>query len=412
MTRVLPIFLSIVLTMVWTQRSRAEDEHKHGAEHAHEEHHDEVKLTPEAIKHYGIKIDMVKARQLNSTLSAPARVSFNTEAMAHVGSIVKGRTIEIKARVGDVVKKGDELIVIESPELGEAQSDFLQKRTSVSVAESAIEPAKSAADRAKALYDQSKGIALGELQKRTAEQKAVEGAFKTAQAALTAAEHKLRLMGMDAKAIEALTKNSAIDPRFSIRAPIDGHVIEREITLGELAAPEKEALIILANMQTLWVIAEIPEAHLRSVSIGAKARIRIGAVSDDFFEGKVAFISPTLDPGTRTAQVRIEVANGHNLRPGMFATTEIDATSSATNPSGDVLAIPDEAIQTVEGGPAVFVPVENEPNTFAKKAVTVGKPVGGMVPVLSGLIEGEKLVVSGSFILKAELGKGEAEHEH
>ena len=77
-----------------------------------------------------------------------------------------------------------------------------------------------------------------------------------------------------------------------------------------------------------------------------------------------------------------------------------------------MVAVPDEAIQTVEGGPAVFVPVPNEPNTFAKRAITLGKPVGGLVPVTSGLVEGEQFVIAGTFILKAELGKGSAAHEH
>jgi cobalt-zinc-cadmium efflux system membrane fusion protein len=77
-----------------------------------------------------------------------------------------------------------------------------------------------------------------------------------------------------------------------------------------------------------------------------------------------------------------------------------------------VLAVPDDAVQTVDGAPAVFVPVAGEENTFARRAVTLGQPVGGMVPVVSGLTEGEPVVVSGTFILKAELGKGEASHAH
>ena len=412
-------FLSIVVAIAvagvcWGEAKH--DEHAptgvsddHGA---HEEHVDEVKLTSDAISRYGIKVEPITTRRLNPTLTAPARVSFNTEAMAHVGSVVKGRATEIKVRVGDSVKRGDELLVVESPELGEAQSDFLQKRTAVSVAESAIEPARSAAERAKSLYEQNNGIALGELQKRVAEQKAGEGALKTAQAALTAAENKLHLMGMDHPAVQTLAKAGEIDPRFTIRAPLDGQVVEREVTLGELVAPEKDALLVLANMKTLWVIADVPEAQLRNVAVGAQARVMIAAVSDDAFDGKVSLISPTLDANTRSAQVRIEVTNGHSLRPGMFATAEIAAESATTRPVASILAIPEEALQTVEGGPAVFVAVENEPNTFAKRPVVVTKAVGGFVPVLTGLKEGERIVVKGSFLLKAELGKGEAAHEH
>ena len=77
-----------------------------------------------------------------------------------------------------------------------------------------------------------------------------------------------------------------------------------------------------------------------------------------------------------------------------------------------MVAVPDVAVQTVEGGPAIFVPVEGEPNTFAKRAVTIGKPVGGLVPIHSGLVEGERFVAAGTFILKADLGKGSAAHEH
>jgi cobalt-zinc-cadmium efflux system membrane fusion protein len=87
-------------------------------------------------------------------------------------------------------------------------------------------------------------------------------------------------------------------------------------------------------------------------------------------------------------------------------------TVGAAGGAEAILAVPDEAVQTVEGAPAVFVPVEGEENTFAKRPVTVGRPTAGMVRILSGLKEGEPVVVSGTFILKAELGKGEASHEH
>ena len=126
--------------------------------------------------------------------------------------------------------------------------------------------------------------------------------------------------------------------------------------------------------------------------------------------GGVSFVSHTVDPATRTAKVRIEVENKNGeLRPGMFGTVEIVGGGDTGQA---LLAVPDGAVQTVEGGPAVFVPVPGEENTFAKRAVTVGKAVGGWVPVLSGLKEGEPVVVSGSFVLKADLGKSGAAHEH
>jgi membrane fusion protein, heavy metal efflux system len=187
-------------------------------------------------------------------------------------------------------------------------------------------------------------------------------------------------------------------------------VIEREATLGELVGPDKEKLLVLADLTTVWVLADVPEARLSHVTEGSVVQIFISGTVDQSFPGKVAYIAPELDHATRTARVRAQVPNPDmRLRPGMFARVEI----AAGTPGGAaVLAIPEEAVQTVEGDPAVFVPVEGEPNTFAKRLVGIGPAIGGMVPVFAGLKEGEKYVSAGSFILKAELGKAGAAHEH
>lgn len=385
------------------------DADKHAGEDSHA---DEVTLSADAVQRYGIKVQPAAKHLLVPTLLAPARVSFNTEAMAHVGSPLRGRVTELKARLGDAVKKGDALLIIESPELGEAQSDYLQKHSAAQGAGPGAELAKNAYDRAKALYDKSQGIALTEVQKREAEYRAAQAALLASQTAALGAENKLHLFGMDQKAVEALAASGEVAPHFSITAPIAGQVIQREVTLGELVSPEKEALLVLADTATLWVLADVPEGRLGDIAVGAKARVTVGTGAGKAFDGTVAFISPAVDPSTRSAQVRVEVQDGHlALRPGMFARVEIEAGTGAAKPQ-PVVAVPDDAVQTVEGGPAVFVPVPGEANTFAKRAITVGRAVGGMVPVLSGLNEGEAYVVAGSFLLKAELGKGTAEHAH
>ena len=393
--------------------NNAKDSSQGGAEKRgdKDQHADEVKLTAEAIQRYRIKVEPAAKHVLTPTLLAPARVSFNNDAMAHVGSPLRGRATDLKVRPGDAVKKGDPLLVIESPELGEAQSDYLQKRAAAKAAGPAVDLAKSAFDRAKGLYDKSQGIALTEVQKREAEYRAAQAALATAQTAEIGSENKLHLFGMDQKAVEALAASGEVAPQFAITAPIAGQVVEREVTLGELVSPEKEALIVLANLDILWVLADVPEARLTEVVVGAKVRVIVGTDEGTTFTGAVSFISTAVDPATRSAQVRIEVQDGHlSLRPGMFARAEIEvkAKGAGTEP---VLAVPDEAVQTVEGGPAVFVPVPGEDNTFAKRAVRIGKAVGGMVPIFSGLKEGESVVASGSFILKADLGKGSAGEE-
>ena len=398
--------------------------HDHGSEGGGAEGHaDEVKLTADAIARYGVKDDGAQLWILKPTVLTPARVAFNTEAMAHVGSPLRGRAVEVKVRLGDTVKAGQELLIIESPELGEAQADYLQKKTAVLTAGPAVDLSKIAWERAKGLYEQSQGISLTEVQRREAEHKAAIANVKAAEAAAMASENRLHLLGMKQDEVAALAATSEITPRHAIKAAIDGQVVQREVTLGELVGPDREALMILADTRLLWVLADVPEAKLAGIAVGAKAWITIGSTTGrgesaapPKFEGTVSFIAPLVDPTTRTAQVRIDVPaaleNGQTLKPGMFAQAEIVASMPGGADPAPVVAVPDEAIQTVEGGPAVFVPVANEPNTFAKRAVTIGKPIGGLVPISSGLVEGERFVIAGTFILKAELGKGSAAHEH
>ncbi len=378
-----------------------------------EPHSDEVTLAVEAIERYGISIESAQARVLQHTLIAPARVGFNIEAMAHVGSPLSGRAMEIKVRLGSLVDVGDDLVVVESPELAQAQSDFLIKRTAAQTVVPTVELAKIAWDRARGLYEKSEGIALAEVQSREGEYKAALAALQSARAAATAAENLLHILGMNQAEVEALTQSGEVDPRFTIHAPLAGQVVEREVTLGELVGPDREKLLVIANTEVLWVLADVPEARVHEIHVGAMAWVTIGTVGSLNYEGRVTYISPFVDPTTRTARVRIEVpASEVALRPGMFAEVEIVASDASAATPASVIAVPDEAIQVVEGGPAVFVPVAGEPNTFAKRPVSIGKTVGGLVPIYSGLAEGDLFVTSGSFILKAELGKGSAAHEH
>lgn len=387
----------------------ASDPHDHDEESSHT---DEVTLSAEALGRYGVRVEQAERRPLVRTFVAPARVSFNTNAMAHVGSALRGRVAEIAVNPGDVVRRGDTLLVIDSPELGEAQADFVQKGAEARASEPAVELARVAWERAKGLYEQSQGISLAEVQRREGEYRSAQAAQKAAAAGVLSAENRLHLLGMSQDAVEALAASGEITPRSIIRAPLDGSVLEREVTLGELVGPEREALLVLADTSVLWVLADVPEARLLEVAIGSPARVTLGAGAGAHrgeFEGTVEYIAPLVDAATRTAQVRVGVPSGAlPLRAGMFAQVEITVSGGEEA----VVAVPEEAVQTVEGGPAVFVPVEGEPNTFARRGVRIGRSVGGLVPVLSGLEVGESFVASGSFILKAELGKSSAGHQH
>lgn len=375
-------------------------------------HADEVTLSAHAIEEYGVRVEAAQLWRLRPTFIAPARVGFNTELSAHVGSPLPGRVVDLKVRQGSDVQAGDPLLVIESAELGAAQSEYLIRRTAAETTSPAVDLARAVWDRARNLYESTQGIALSDVQRREAEYKTAVAALKSAQAEAQAAENRLHLLGMTQTQVEELTASGEVHPRFTIVAPLAGQVVQREVTLGELVSPDRPALLVITDMTKLWVLADVPEARLREIAPGAQAWVRIGGVQGVQHDGVVTFIAPIVDATTRTGQVRIEVQDGGvPLKPGMFAQVEIVATGAADE-EPPVVAVPEGAIQLVDGGPSVFVPVPDEENTFARRKVSIGRSVGGLVPVLSGIVEGERLVVAGSFILKAELGKSTAEHQH
>ena len=278
-----------------------------------------VKLDPKAIEKFHITFKEVDAQPWQPTFVVPARVGLNSEAMANVGPPVPGRVADIKVKLGDVVKKGDELLAIMSNDLGEAQSDYLMKRTNVAAATAAVEPAKTGYDRAKALFDKSEGISLSEVQKREAEWRAAAAALVSAKEALNASMRKLQLLGMSPNSITALSDSGALEPRYVIHASIAGQVIDRNVTLGQFVSPDKEPLLVLADLATLWVIADVPQQQLKNVALGAKVRVT-AAGGGEGIEGSVAYIAAAVDPATRTVQVRVTIKGGQaSLRPGVAA---------------------------------------------------------------------------------------------
>lgn len=402
--------------------SGGEEGHDHGPGHDDKDGHDhdkkgegkadEVSLTPQAIKENGIVVAAAESRVLRPKFIVPARVTFNTEQLVHVGAPLPGRVSQLRVRLGDLVKKGDVLLVIESPELGNAQSEYLLKRTAEQMAVPALELSQVAYQRGKALYDESKSIALSEVQRREIDYKSAQAVLQSARTALVTAENTLRLWGMDDKELADLAKSGKVRPYFNVLAPIGGQVVEREITLGERVSPDKEQLMVIANTETIWVIADVPESRFSRIRVGAAVDVLVDDAKIPVHRGKISFVEPIIDPATRTARVRIEVENGDGgLRPGMFARAEVEAEMPGQSEAPSV-AIPDEAVQSWEGSTVVFAELPGKPHTFAARPVSIGRPVAGWVPVLSGLSEGERIVVKGSFLIKADLGKGSAQHEH
>jgi cobalt-zinc-cadmium efflux system membrane fusion protein len=191
----------------------------------------------------------------------------------------------------------------------------------------------------------------------------------------------------------------------AIRAPFGGVVIAADAAPGETITPESE-LFEIADLTEVWVQAEVYERDLGRLQVGRTASIRVDTYENREFLGRVTYISDLLDPQTRTAKVRCEVANTEGrLKLDMFATVLLPTTFSKK-----AMVVPVEAIQQIEGKNLVFV--RTGTTTFERKTVEIGRTVQGRVEILAGLVGGESVVTKGAFHLKsivlgAEIGEEE-----
>lgn len=369
------------------------DEHKEEKDghEGHDEHGEAgfVKMTAELQKQNGIVVAPAKKQRLGGVISAIGKVEVNADRIAHVSPRISGKIVAVRSSLGDSVAVGQTLATLDSVELGEALNRYNQSKTKLALAQSNMERIKSLVEKKIA---PRKDILLAETD------------FKTAQTELHTDEERLLLYGVS---VSDLAVEGRKKPLLAVRSPIGGIITEKHAIVGELSDPSK-SLYTVADLSTVWVMADINEKDLAKVRKGQPATVMVGAYPDLKFRGRINHIADVVDEATRTVKARIEVANpGRKLKPEMFATAELALPSDAAL----VLAVPEDALQELNGKKVLFV-AENEAE-FEARQVETGRAAGGMVEVISGLKEGELYAVKGAFMLKAELKKGELEgHNH
>lgn len=366
---------------------KKDDGHGHEAEEA-EHNEGAIALSAEQVVAAGIKVVAIGSGQLAREVSVPGKIVAAADRMAQIVPKVGGTVTEAQKNLGDTVEKGEVLARIESREMAEAVADYL-------AAKRGEELTRTTYNREKGLWDK----------KITAEQDYLnaKNAHQESKIRLDLAKQKLQALGHDAGMLKSFDTAAAADTlRFhELRSPLPGRVIAREITLGEYVDTTHSAYTV-ADLSVVWVETAIAPGDLPFVKEGQTANV-MG--SGGKTEGKLIFVSPAIDPETRAAKAIIELTNlDGKWRPGEFATAAIATSAQDTD-----LIIPKEAIQTLEGKPAVFVRTDKG---FEKRDVTVGREDSQHIEIISGVTFGEPVAISNTFTLKAELGKAEAEHAH
>ena len=322
----------------------------------------ELKISLDRVQKLGVKTETVARREFSRLVRAVGTVQVNERLQRTVSPKFEGWIQRLHvATTGEAVRRGQPLMEVYSPELVTAQQEYL-------IALKGRDGVKDA------------------------------GAEIQANMASLAENSLRRLRNWDISPEELQRLQQEGKPRntITLRSPVDGVVLAKPSVQGMRFMPG-EALYRIADLSSLWLLAEVFEQDLAWVRPGQEASVKVNAYPDRVFRGKVAFVYPTVTPETRTARVRIEMANpGRLLKPEMYASVELAASQRGARH----LAVPDSAV--LDSGTRQLVLLERGEGRFEPREVKLGQRGEGYVEVLEGVKEGETVVVSANFLIDAE----------
>lgn len=346
-----------------------------------------VSLPPEQREEFGITVQQAAPGELQQYVELPGEIVLNADRVAHVVPRVPGIVRQVKADLGDQVDEGEPLGVLESRELADAKAVYLAARERLALARANFE-------REEKLYRK----------KISAEQDYLDArqALAEARIELRSAEQKLHALGFSKAYLEELPNQpDASFTRYRVTAPIDGTVIEKHISLGENIQEHAEVFTV-ADLSTVWVDIDVYQKDLGKIRKGQRVVIDPGHEIAKV-TGEISWVGPLVGEETRTAMARVVLPNPEGvLRPGLFITARIAVKRIQAK-----VVVPETALQTIEGEPAIFVQTEEG---FAVRKVRLGARSEGRVAVLAGLRPGERYAATNTFTLKAELNRSALEH--
>jgi cobalt-zinc-cadmium efflux system membrane fusion protein len=322
-----------------------------------------------------IKTEELSEESIPKVLTTTGKVQFNEDQIARILVPVNGQVLHLSVKVGDTVQKGQILFFINSREVGAAVTEHLESHKDLDLAEKT--------------YAMTKDLFEHQAASRISLQQA-ESDLAKAKARVARTEEALRVLGEDIHESDSLGDMSS---RIPVRSTLTGTVIERRVTEGQFVQPDSNPLLTIADLSSLWVLADIFERDLHSVQVGQKAEVKTEAYPEHSFVARVSRISDVIDPSSRTIKVRFLVSNpGSHLKPEMFASVNLFLQESIKG-----LTVPAKAVFTEAGRNFVFVRVgERE---FVRRPVEVLPDGSTRLRVSHGLSPGDQVVSEGALLL-------------
>ena len=345
-----------------------------------------LRIKPEMLRDIRVTTAQVEVRAGGEGVQLLGELRVNEGRYAEVGTPIASRVASVLAAPGEIVRKGQELATLQSVDIGKARGESITAQTRLDLARKTLERKRKLAEE--------DIVPAREVQES-------EASVATAEADVRAARAGLRALGAG--------DESSDSSELILRSPIDGTVIERNAIQGQMAEPA-QPLFRIGDMSKLWLVVHAFERDAVRLTAGSTARVGFAALPGRAFTGNVTLIGKQVDASSRTIPVRIEVTNSEQLlRPGMSATAWVPVGKS----SEKLITVPVASLQRIENEWLVFLPTGQD--TFEIRPVGRGRDLGTEIEVVSGLKPGERVVVEGAFLLKAEAEKARSEgseHEH
>jgi cobalt-zinc-cadmium efflux system membrane fusion protein len=336
-----------------------------------------VKLSSEQLATLGTAI--VSAAPFHDAVVADGQIAVNADTTTQVFSPYSGRVVKVLAGVGDKVRSGEALVTLDASENLDAQSSLI-------TALSQARLARLNETRRHAAYD-SHGGSLQDWQQAQAD-------LTTAEATLSAARGKLRVLGSSDAQIQALEAAGSVSATTAIAAPITGLVTDRQIGPGQvIQAGDSTAIFTVADLSTVWLLAAVRDSDAAAIVPGQAILLQVQALPGHDYHATVQSVGAQVDPATHRVMVRATVANPEGrLRPAMLAMSEI-----LTSPDTVAPGVPEAAI--VREGEQAHVWVVRADGVLERRAVLTGRRNGALTEVRQGLKAGERIVTSGSLFI-------------
>ncbi len=361
-----------------------------------------ITVSPEEQRLGGIRIVQVEASMVPRTLSVPGQIMMDDVRTAHIAPYSDGLVVDVLKVPGDVVQRGAVLAHLHSHSVHETVGALAVNFDNVARQQAAVVYATAKRDRYAHLYS-IQAASLEQEQSSAQELVSANTELANAKAAvIQEREHLADILQVEPESVTPATLYTY--ENVPIKAPLSGTVISRSITPGMAIEPGHEAYTV-ADLSEVWMVASVNETELPHLKLGRHVTVRTDAWPGETFNGRVTLIGSSLDPTTRTVQVRASLANRQNkLKPQMFTTATLD--EAETRPA---IFIPEGALQDINGIQVVFV--TGDGTHFIARTVKTAAPVSGQVEITDGLHPGDRIAVNGSFMLKSDLLKSTTDSE-